>query len=387
VVVNSAVWLWLGVIHRSTPGQHAFALITGGLLIAAVSLMDDLHPISYKIRLATQGVAATVFIGGVTYWQTLSLPVVGSFSIGLGGMVLTWFWIVGLTNAYNFMDGVDGMAGGQAVAAGVGWVILGLLTGQLVLVLLGGCLAATSLGFLIHNWHPARIFMGDVGATFLGYSFAAITVMATHDVPKLGLAGVLLVWPSIFDTGFTVLRRLRRRENIFVGHRTFLFHRLTSAGWSHATAALLYIPLPILGAVLACTWAEGPRPLHIGITLVAMSACFALWSLVRHQERQQVAPARLVPAPLPPSGLVPVAAMPARPGAIPWLEDRGHSPSRGAWDGTERRSGTDRRGSTHRSSRDSRERRTAADRRQRKDALATPRHRAGERLALAAESA
>jgi UDP-N-acetylmuramyl pentapeptide phosphotransferase/UDP-N-acetylglucosamine-1-phosphate transferase len=207
-------------------------------------------------------------------------------------MVLTWFWIVGLTNAYNFMDGVDGMAGGQAVAAGVGWVILGLLTGQLVLVLLGGCLAATSLGFLIHNWHPARIFMGDVGATFLGYSFAAITVMATHDVPRLGLAGVLLVWPSIFDTGFTVLRRLRRRENIFAGHRTFLFHRLTSAGWSHATAALLYIPLPILGAVLACTWAQGPRIFHVGITFVTVTVCFALWYLVRHQERQGLALAR-----------------------------------------------------------------------------------------------
>jgi UDP-N-acetylmuramyl pentapeptide phosphotransferase/UDP-N-acetylglucosamine-1-phosphate transferase len=159
------------------------------------------------------------------------------------------------------------------------------ITHRLVLAGLGACLAASALGFLAHNWQPARIFMGDVGATFLGYSFAAMTVIAAHSDPRLALAGVLLVWPSIFDTGFTVLRRLRHRQNIFTGHRTFLFHRLIHTGWSHAAATALYLPLPIFGALLAVTWAQGSRPLHVAVAVAIISACVALWALVRHQER------------------------------------------------------------------------------------------------------
>jgi UDP-N-acetylmuramyl pentapeptide phosphotransferase/UDP-N-acetylglucosamine-1-phosphate transferase len=197
-------------------------------------------------------------------------------------------WIVGLTNAYNFIDGIDGMVGGQAVAAGAGWIMLGLLTNHPLLVGLGGLLAASSLGFLIHNWQPARIFMGDAGSTFLGYSFATITIIAAQMDPKLALAGVFLVWPCIFDTGFTVIRRLQQRRNIFAGHRTFLFHRLVGAGWSHAGASTLYLTLPVVGALLAFTWDKGTRSLHEVVVLATVAACYALWFLVRHEERRTV---------------------------------------------------------------------------------------------------
>jgi hypothetical protein len=80
--------------------------------------------------------------------------------------------------------------------------------------------------------------------------------------------------------------RLRRRENIFVGHRTFLFHRLVSAGWTHAGASTLYIPLPIVGALLAVSWDKGSRPLHEFVVLATVAACYALWFLVRHEERR-----------------------------------------------------------------------------------------------------
>jgi UDP-GlcNAc:undecaprenyl-phosphate/decaprenyl-phosphate GlcNAc-1-phosphate transferase len=221
---------------------------------------------------------------GYGAFQAVTIPIVGTISLGVVGVVLSLLWIVGLTNAYNFMDGIDGMVGGQTVAAGLGWVALGALTHHLLLAGLGAVLAASSLGFLGHNWYPARIFMGDVGATFLGYTLAAITIVAAHSDPKLALAGVLLVWPSIFDTGFTVFRRLRRGENIFAGHRSFLFHRLIHVGWSHAAASSIYIPLPILGALLAATWEKGSRPLHVAVVMASISACYALWALIRQQE-------------------------------------------------------------------------------------------------------
>ena len=108
-------------------------------------------------------------------------------------------WIVGLTNAYNFMDGIDGIAGVQAVVAGLGWLLLGGLAGLPALGALGLLTAASSLGFLIHNWPPARIFMGDVGSAFLGFTFAFLPAVAVQDDPRLGVAGLLglIAWISI----------------------------------------------------------------------------------------------------------------------------------------------------------------------------------------------
>lgn len=289
VCINVSAWALFGSLHSVISVRQAVALSIGALLITAVSWWDDLGHVPYRLRLAIHGAAAIIFITGYAPLQIVSLPVVGVFSLGILGSLLTVLWIVGLTNAYNFIDGIDGMVGSQATVAGAGWIILGLLTRHPLLVGLGGLLAASNLGFLIHNWQPARIFMGDAGSTFLGYSFAAITVIAAHMDPKLALAGVLLVWPCIFDTSFTVIRRLRRRENIFVGHRTFLFHRLVDAGWTHAGASTLYLPLPIVGALLAVTWDQGTRPLHEFVVLVTVAACYALWLVVRHEERRTMA--------------------------------------------------------------------------------------------------
>jgi UDP-N-acetylmuramyl pentapeptide phosphotransferase/UDP-N-acetylglucosamine-1-phosphate transferase len=282
--INIAACLFLTFIHPAISPRHALVFIAGALLVATVSLLDDLGHVRCHIRLGIHGAAAIIFIAGYAYWQTLMLPVVGTVTLGVFGVVLTFFWIVGLTNAYNFIDGLDGLAAGQAVAAGLGWAALGRFTGHPVLENIGLLLAASSLGFLIHNWHPATIFMGDVGSTFLGFSFAVLPIVAARLDPRLALAGVLLVWPAIFDSAFTILCRLRRRQNIFVGHREFLFHRLVAVGWSHSQAALLYMTLPVLGAVLAFTWDQGTRPLHIGVVMALSVACAGLWLLVRQQE-------------------------------------------------------------------------------------------------------
>ena len=182
------------------------------------------------------------------------------------------------------MDGLDGMAAGQIMAAAAGWMILGVATGHDVLAVLGAALAASSLGFLFHNWHPASIFMGDVGATFLGYAMAALTVTGAGMEPRLALAGFLLVWPAVFDSAFTVLGRTLRRENIFTGHRNFLFHRLVRAGWGHGRVASLYVGLSLSGAVLAFTWDRGPQTASTMAVLSVLALGFGLWLVVRQQE-------------------------------------------------------------------------------------------------------
>lgn len=286
VLLTMLAWLLAGVFHPvlliST--SHAVVFLVASGLIAGISLLDDLRPISYRLRLGIQLLSALLFVGGYASWSIITLPLLGTVSLGMVGLLLSLLWIVGLTNAFNFMDGIDGMCGGLTLSAGLGWAILGLLTHHLGVALLGGILAAGSLGFLLHNWHPASIFMGDAGATFLGFTFAVLPIIAARRDPALALAGVLLVWPAIFDSGFTVVRRLMKGENIFAPHRTFLFHRLVAAGWSHSRAASLYFGLPVLGAVLAITWAKGNPLLHATVGLGLIALCAALWLIVRHQE-------------------------------------------------------------------------------------------------------
>jgi UDP-N-acetylmuramyl pentapeptide phosphotransferase/UDP-N-acetylglucosamine-1-phosphate transferase len=284
LVINVCGWLWYAQSGHDLAVSQAYALAAGALLIATVSFRDDMRHVPYTRRLAVHGAAAVVLIGVCGYWDRIELPVAGTLMIGAAGVAVSILWIVGLTNAFNFMDGLDGLAAGQSLAAGTGWAALGLLTHHPALAFVAVLLAASSFGFLLHNWHPATIFMGDVGSTFLGYSFAALPVLAARYDPRFILAGMLLVWPVIFDSAFTVLRRIWRGEPIFSRHRTFLFHRLEQAGWKHSEAAALYMLLPLMGAFLAFTWQEGSRALHVAVVATLAALCLGLWRLVRLQE-------------------------------------------------------------------------------------------------------
>ncbi|MCX6038443.1 MAG: glycosyl transferase, partial [Chloroflexi bacterium] len=209
----------------------------------------------------------------------------GTINLGWLGLAITFLWIVGLINAYNFMDGIDGIAGGQAVVAGLGWIVLGWLGNQTLVVALGLLLAASSLGFLGYNWPPAKIFMGDVGSAFLGYTFAVLPVVAVQRDPRFALAGVLLVWPFVFDAAFTFLRRLLHRENVFTAHRSHLYQRLVATGFSHKTVASLYIGLAIMGLVCSVALVMEWRWADYLTAIVIVVAPLFLWLGTRWKER------------------------------------------------------------------------------------------------------
>jgi UDP-N-acetylmuramyl pentapeptide phosphotransferase/UDP-N-acetylglucosamine-1-phosphate transferase len=193
-------------------------------------------------------------------------------------------WMVALTNAYNFMDGIDGIAGIQAIVAGLGWVVIGAIAGLADAVVLGLLLTAGVAGFLVYNWPPARVFMGDAGSGFLGFSFAAIPLIAPEHGPHLLLSAALLTWPFLFDTSFTLIRRVRRRENIFAAHRTHLYQRLTVTGLSHARVTALYGVLGVLGAGGAIALATAPPGVALLPAVVVPVSAFALWRYVVSRE-------------------------------------------------------------------------------------------------------
>jgi UDP-N-acetylmuramyl pentapeptide phosphotransferase/UDP-N-acetylglucosamine-1-phosphate transferase len=218
----------------------------GALLIAGVSWLDDLYSLPFWTRLIVHIGAAVVLIADAGIWQEMSL-LVSPAGIQLGpilGRVLTACWIVWLVNAYNFMDGIDGIAALYAAVAGAGWAMVALTYDLTGLFLFAGIVASVSLGFLLHNWQPARIFMGDVGSAYLGFTLAAMPLLARFELhdqnAMLPTIAILFVWFFLFDTIFTFLRRAVNRERVWEAHRTHLYQLMVIGGRSHKQVALLY---------------------------------------------------------------------------------------------------------------------------------------------------
>lgn len=248
--------------------------LTGSAIIALLGWRDDLHSLSPRFRFLVQGIVAAISILGLGYFKVVTIPMLGELQLGVVGILITFFWIIGLTNAYNFMDGIDGMAGGVALSAGIGWVWLASNMQNAFAFWIALAITASSLGFLGHNWSPAKIFMGDVGSTFLGYSFAVLPLLSSDQGGDALLLGTLLMWTVIMDAGVTFIGRLIRGENIFAPHRSHLYQRLVLAGYKHETVSSLYILLTLLAGFLSFEWSQGHQiaaPLiFIGLPLIWM---------------------------------------------------------------------------------------------------------------------
>jgi UDP-N-acetylmuramyl pentapeptide phosphotransferase/UDP-N-acetylglucosamine-1-phosphate transferase len=197
---------------------RAWPLMTAAGVIAIMSWIDDLKHLSAAIRFPIQILAACA----VVYVYGPTKPLFAAIAV---------FWIAGVTNAYNFMDGIDGIAGTQAVIAGAAWFAI---TRNPIALLI----AASSLGFLIYNWQPASIFMGDVGSAFLGFTFASLPLLERNQLTASLMAMILS--PFLFDTALTLIRRTLKRERIWEAHREHLYQRLVIAGWSHRGVTMLY---------------------------------------------------------------------------------------------------------------------------------------------------
>ena len=198
-------------------------------------------------------------------------------------------WGVGLTNAYNFMDGIDGIAGAQAVVAGAVWGVAGAWLGVPSVAFVGACVAAATLGFLVHNRPPARIFMGDVGSATLGFAFAALPLVATPSVApvvagRLPLFALLTVWPFVYDAVATFGQRLARGENVLAAHRSHRYQRLVIAGWRHGAVSAAYAALALASALAGLRWlvAGDGWTAAAGLALTPL----VLAALVRRAERR-----------------------------------------------------------------------------------------------------
>ncbi|KXK11255.1 MAG: glycosyl transferase family 4 [Chloroflexi bacterium OLB14] len=261
----------IGSVNEADLNQ-VIVYIACGLVIAFLGWRDDVSSLSPKIRFIVQGLVAALSIYVLGYFKSVTIPLFGELQLGFVGIIITFFWILGLINAYNFMDGIDGMAGGVALAGACAWMFISSNMQNNFVFWISFAIAASSLGFLFHNWSPAKIFMGDVASTFLGYTFAVLPLLSADEGGDALMLGTLIMWTFIMDAGITFIRRAIKRENIFSAHRTHLYQRLVASGYKHASISLLYIFLTLLAGLLSYAWSRGqfyaPPLIIIGLPLI-----------------------------------------------------------------------------------------------------------------------
>ena len=257
------------------------------LVIGFVGIIDDMRPLRATLRLFIH-VAVAVFITWVLGpLREVSLPGLSPIRLGEAAWPLTILWIVGLTNAFNFMDGADGMAGLGAVVVGLLVAAIGIVVWAPPSIVLGGFLAGSAGGFLVFNWQPARVFMGDVGSGFLGTFLAVMPLLFPTQLRGLVFLPVAMaLWPYIYDPLLSVIRRAVGGHNPLQPHREFLFHRLVRSGVSHARVAMLYgllslsggaagIAMLLKGAPADAAWLAplGVVAMAVGLTYATESRC------------------------------------------------------------------------------------------------------------------
>jgi Fuc2NAc and GlcNAc transferase len=251
-----------------------FAYILAAIAIAAVSFLDDLFSLPVALRLAVHFGAATAF---VICSSDLNFTTLSGSAPALGYIV----FIVWVVNAYNFMDGIDGIAGIQGVAASIGWILLGVTTGFDSAALLNSILLGSCLGFLVFNWQPAKVFMGDVGSTFLGFTFAAIPILDANYLATVGassfLVAALMLWLFMFDTIYTRLTQIVTLKPFWKAHRDHLYQVIVRAGSSHSKVSALF---GLYGLVLAGAFGlQSSIGLLPSIVLLFIGpACLILWA-------------------------------------------------------------------------------------------------------------
>ena len=239
-------------VDRDTAGRVAGALLPA-VVVALVSLRDDFRPLPALGRLAVHAGAAVVATAALGPVREIAVPALGRLELGAAAWPFTVIWIAGLTNAFNFMDGIDGIAGIVTAAGAAALAVAAAVLGAPSVSIIAAGLSAAALGFLSCNWHPARVFMGDVGSTWCGFMIAVLPLVPPSGDGRTAVLQVAAcaAWPFLFDTGWTLLKRIWHRENVLVAHRGHIYQRLVSAGWSHRGVAALYGGLTALAGAVA----------------------------------------------------------------------------------------------------------------------------------------
>lgn len=258
--------------------KSIISVLLGGFVIAIGGVIDDLWDLSPKYKFLFQILAGVILIfGGIKiefitnpfaenttliYLEWLSIPV-------------TLFWVVGITNTLNFIDGLDGLSAGVAMIASLSLMVVAGELGYTQIIILSAAVAGACLGFLPFNFNPAKIFMGDTGALFLGFMLAVISIEGVmKSVATIAIiAPILILGVPIFDTTFAILRRLINGQSVAVADKGHLHHRLLNRGFSQRKAVLILYAISAGFGIIAIlvSQANSKQAIYVALGMVIIS--------------------------------------------------------------------------------------------------------------------
>ena len=265
IMISWSLGLLYLYMYDKIASELFYALIMG-VILSIVSYADDLFELSAKFRLFVQGAVAIgglIALGGLESLDFKVLVIENQIiTNGVAFLLIVWF-----INVYNFIDGIDGYAGSEALFLAFGGLLF--FGGEHFLVL-----AASVGGFLIWNWHRAKIFMGDAGSTLLGYSVAIFSIYYANEQSLNLWLWVTLFSLFLFDALFTLFRRYKNGEEIFSGHKKHAYQRLVQSGWSHRRVVLWGMGLNVIIFLLLYLFENIFISLFLSMVLCYMSLKF-----------------------------------------------------------------------------------------------------------------
>lgn len=264
----------LGHVFFGYPHFQFKSILIGSIIIVISGVIDDKFDLSPKFKVLFQLAAASVviFYGGV-YLKSITLPILGTIKLNYLGYFLTYLWIIGVTNAINLIDGLDGLASGVATITFMTMYILAAIEGDYFVMTYALILAGSSTGFLVYNFHPAKIFMGDTGALFLGYIISVLSLMGFKNATFISfIVPILILGVPVFDTFFAIIRRKLRGQSFAQADKEHLHHLLMTTNRSQTKTVLMIYGISIIFSGVAIIYSVVSSKL--GLTILVFLFVF-----------------------------------------------------------------------------------------------------------------
>ncbi|WP_423799684.1 glycosyltransferase family 4 protein [Neobacillus sp. SAB-20_R2A] len=248
----------VGIVLLRPENQASIAILIGSFIIIVTGLLDDMIELSARYKLIGQIAAAcsVIFLGDLKV-VFINLPFGGVLEFGFLSIPLTLLWIVGITNAINLIDGLDGLAAGVSSIALITISGMAILQGNIYVVTVGLIVLTSTLGFLIYNFHPASIFMGDTGALFLGFIISVLSLLGFKNVTFISFViPVIILGVPISDTFFAILRRIIHKKPLGAPDKQHLHHCMLRMGYSHRQTVLLIYAMSAFFGLVAVIYSQ-----------------------------------------------------------------------------------------------------------------------------------
>ncbi|MGJ7922724.1 glycosyltransferase family 4 protein [Neobacillus sp. LXY-4] len=247
---------------------NSIYIIIGSMLIILTGLLDDLFELPAKMKFVGQLFATltVVIIGGIQV-TFINLPFGAQLELGIFSIPLTIIWIVGITNAINLIDGLDGLAAGVCSIALTTITWMAFVMGDGFVFFIGLIMLGSTLGFLTYNFYPAKIFMGDTGALFLGYMISVLSLLGFKNVTFISfIIPAIILGVPISDTFYAIIRRVVNKKPIYAPDNSHLHHCLIQSGFSHRQTVLLIYAMSAVFSIIAIVFSR--VSLWVGFTLI-----------------------------------------------------------------------------------------------------------------------